>query len=85
MCSKEEGLEALNMLLESIRKGCKKGKEQRMVLIWKGSVLGVEEVVEALNGMNGNGNEHDIGLIEVYDAFGSGSVHYESSSRQYSM
>ncbi|KAK8831584.1 hypothetical protein WA577_000667, partial [Blastocystis sp. JDR] len=72
--SKEEGLEALNMLLESIRKGCKKG-----------SVLGVEEVVEALNGMNGNGNEHDIGLIEVYDAFGSGSVHYESSSRQYSI
>ena len=56
-----------------------------MVLIWKGSVVGVEEVVEALNGMNGNGNEHDIGLIEVYDAFGSGSVHYESSSRQYSM
>ena len=56
-----------------------------MVLIWKGSVLGVEEVVEALNGMNGNGNEHDIALIEVYDAFGSGSVHYESSSRQYSM
>ena len=48
-------------------------------------MLGVEEVVEALNGVNGNGNENNVGLIEVYDAFGSGSVHYESSSRQYSM
>lgn len=48
-------------------------------------MLGVEEVNEALNEMNGNGNENDIGLLEVYDAFHSGSVHYENSSRQYSM
>lgn len=48
-------------------------------------MLGVEEVSEALNEMNGKGNENNIGLLEVYDAFNSGSVHYESSSRQYSM
>ena len=85
MCSSGEGLESVNLLLENIRRVCKKGKEYEMKLILKGSVLGVEEVKEALNGVNGNGTENDITLIEVYDAFDSGYVHYESSSRQYSM